>query len=194
MRRNAYIKFIAIPLASLFLVGCATTAAVIQGSPNFLKVGSLDSKLAGHSFYMAVGEVNIYRHRAFGGLAPTGESAESGVAIEVDKSNGRVKRLVTLQASSDAQSMTTSGFGGATTTVTNDTRYVLAPLEGGVSVIDLHPYSSWLGAIKALRTAAKQIGRSGNFPAESQSSSTTTVVVPPFFGWMWFGDGRHGHH
>lgn len=174
-----------VPFVALALAGCATTASVIQGSPNYLKVGSVDSKLAGHSFYMAVGNVNIYRHRAFGGVAPTGKSAESGVAVEVDKSTGRVLELVTLEAIPDEQSSTTSAFSAVTTTVTKNTGYVLAPLRGGISVIDIHHYSSWLDALKALRKAARQIGRSGNFPATGGGSSSTTVIVPPFFGGMW---------
>lgn len=191
MNRNAYMKILAVPFAALVLAGCATTASVIQGSPNFLRVGSIDSGLAGHAFYMAVGNVNIYRHRAFGGVAPTGKSAESGVALEVDKSTGRILQMVTLQTSPNQESSTSSAFNTVTTTVTNSTSYVLGSLEGGISVIDIHSYASWLDALKALRTAAKQIGRSGNFPAASGGSSSTTVIIPPFFPGMWLGPWHH---
>lgn len=193
MNRKTYLKLLAIPLAALVLAGCATTASVIQGSPNFLKVGSTDSTLAGHSFYMAIGNINLYRHRAFGGVAPTGQSAESGVAVQVDKSTGRVLQMVTLQAAPDEQSSTTSELNTVTTTTTQSTGYVLAPLEGGMSVIDIHHYSSWLDALKALRTAAHQIGRSGNFAVTGGGSSSTTVIVPPFFGGIWFGPWHHFH-
>lgn len=168
------------------LVGCATMEAVVEGSPNYLKVGSVDANLSGHRFYMAIGSVNLYRRGSFGGVTPTGEVVESPAAIETDLDTGKVLRIVTLQPVAQRTSSTSSTFGAVTTTTTTSQRYELGALVGGISVIDIHHYDTWLDALEALRTAMEQIGASGNFRVESLGTVSSTIVVPPvYFRFRW---------
>ncbi len=188
-------KLYLVPVIALILAGCVTTENVLRSSPNYLEVGTVDGKLAGQRFYMAIGNVNLYRHRAFGGVTPTGETSESPAAIEVDSLTGEVLRIVTLQPVAERTSTTSSTFSTVTTTTTTKQRYELGALVGGISIIDIHPYASWLDALKALREAAKQMGASGNFRVESLGTVSSTAVTPPvYFHFRWGPDHfRHYH-
>ena len=178
--------------ASLLFAGCATLPRITDGSPNYLAKGMVKENLRGHSFYMAIGDVNLYRGRVFGGYAPTGRTRESPVAIQVNAASGQIERIVTLQPY--IQETSTSAVGpflwGSIVTI-NKTAYRLGDLIGGVSIIDIHPYPEWLAALKAMHSAVGDLGASGNFvaPAASSVATTYTYVPPPpvhfWFFWNW---------
>lgn len=181
-----------LPPLFLLLAGCATVPRIVQGSPNYLAVGAVRSNLVGNSYYMAIGDVNLYRPRAFGGIAPTGATGESAVAIQVDQTIGRVQRIVTLQPY--LQQQETAGAVG-TVIVTNTTRLRLANLIGGISLIDIHHYATWLAAVKAMRAADAALGTSGNFRPAPGSSVSVTVAAPPVYWWLPWPHRRpyYGH-
>lgn len=184
-------KVCLLPILCLILASCATSPAVLQGSPDYLTVGSVKSNLKGSDFYMAIGNVNLYRHRAFGGVTPTGRSAESAASLQVDRATGRVERIVTLQAVAKQITTTSTTLNTVTTIVENDRSYVLGELIGGISVIDIHPYPTWLDALTAMRKATDALGESGNFRVSTQNNVTTTILPPPFFGWFALPPPHH---
>lgn len=179
--------------AFLLLAGCATLPRITQDTPNYLAKGMVKENLKGESFYMAVGDVNLYRPRAFGGFAPTGRTIESPVAIQVNAASGLVDRVVTLQPYVQETSTTAVGpfLWGSVVTI-NRTAYRLGDLIGGISIIDIHPYPTWVDAVKAMHSAVRDLGTSGNFVAPAAGSvATTYTYVPPvrfWFFWNWHSD------
>lgn len=189
-------KIYGLPLVFLVLVGCATMPLIVADSPDYVAVGSVRSDLKGHSFYLAIGQVDLYRHRAFGGVASIGRVAESPAALRVDRATGKVERMVTLQEVAEQKTTTATSINSVTTIVHNKRSYVLGELIGGMSIIDVHPHSSWLESLAAMRKAAEDMGSSGNFRVSTDTSVSTTVFSPPIIRWFprrWhhFPDHRH---
>lgn len=182
-----------IPFVCLVLAGCATMPKIVRGSSNYLGVGSVKSSLKGNGFYLAIGEVDLYRHRAFGGVAPLGRTRESAAGLQVDSATGRVERIVTFQPVAEQSATTTTSGNTVTTTVETNRHYVIGDLIGGISVIDIHPYPSWLDVLAAMRKATSDLGGSGNFEVVPQATVSTAVVVPPPFHWSPWRWRHFGH-
>src|SRR5271169_1535017 len=103
-------------LAMLAIAGCATTPEITKGSSNFIQKGTVSAKLKDNDFYMAIGEVDLYRYGLFGNLVPSGQTVEIAVVIQADKDTGEALRIATMQentsgAAADSQNGVTLADG-----------------------------------------------------------------------------------
>ncbi len=184
-------KGIVVAFLVLALVGCATTAPLItKDSPNYIEKGSLSSELRGNSFYVAVGQVDLYRYDIFGNLNPVGTAVESAVAVEADKGSGEAKRLVTMQPVGPGVWEEDNVGWRNSVTVIGDRNYAIGDLVGGISVTDLQPYPTWLEALAALKKAIRQLnpfpGR--EYVITAEGFYPTLIIPPPIFfhRWWWW--------
>jgi hypothetical protein len=186
-------KGIVVAFLFLALVGCATTAPLItKDSPNYIEKGTVSSELKGKSFYVAVGQVDLYRYDLFGYLNPVGKAVESAAAIQADKETGEAKRLVTLQPVGPGIWEDAAVGWRNSVTVIGDRSYGVGDLVGGISVTDLQPYPTWLDALAALKKAIRQLDPfAGTQLIVTAERFYPTVIVPPpvFFPrhpWWWW--------
>ncbi len=176
------------------LAGCATTAQITQKgvarTGQYLAPGVVSDKLKGNSFYLAIGDVDLYRHNWVGKVVPTGQTAEAAVAVQVDSASGQVQRLVTLQPTAGAP---TDWLNAAA--VAGSGPYAVGDLVGGISVIDIQPHHTWLETLQALQTATRTL-ESAPVNAAARRYYYRIIAPPPafYFGWSWdFGYHRHFH-
>jgi hypothetical protein len=160
------------------LTGCATLSPQIaKSSADYLSVGVASDRLKGNTFYLVVGEVDLYRLKA-GTPVPTGRTAEAAVAVQADKETGLVQRLVTLQPAGRRASRLLNAAA-----VTGGVGYTPGDLVGGISAIDVQPQTTWLKALDAMRNAANLIAASATAP----NVVITGPIFPPPPYW-------HQHH
>ncbi len=180
-------------LLVLVMGGCATTSQITKGSPGYLAPGVVSEKLTGHSFYLAIGDVDLYRHNWVGKVVPTGQTAEAAVAVQVNSATGQVQKLVTLQPTVDASSdwMNAAAVAGGGP-------YAVGDLVGGVAVIDIQPHPTWLEALEALQKATTALGSTRANDAARRYYHSTVIIADPFFPppAFYFGWELHGrrHH
>jgi hypothetical protein len=173
-------------LAMLAIAGCATTPEITKGSSNYIQKGTVSAKLKDNDFYMAIGEVDLYRYGVFGNLKPSGQTVEIAVVIQADKDTGEALRIATMQSNtSGADAGSPNGV-----TVANGASYVLADLRGGISLIDIQPYPHWLDAIQAMRKAITDLSTYTTY-AGTDKGGTVVVAIAP--GWPWWGGGGYWH-
>ncbi len=173
--------------AALGLFGCATMPQVEKGASNFLQKGMLSAKLKGNEFYMAVGDVDLYRQGMFGNLKATGKTVETSVVIQADPDTGEALKIATLQSNDAAAASPSDLQNGAT--VANGASYVLADLRGGISVIDIQSFPRWLDAVQAMRDAIGKLSTANGGGVVTQTAVVT--VVPSFWWGGWMGFGGH---
>lgn len=186
---------LAVALA-MVLVGCASTPSIAKGSSNYLQKGMTSASLKGNEFYMAVGDVDLYDYSLFGGLQPSGKTAEIAVVIQADKDTGEALKIATMQTNPDASSYGSTYANGAA--VAPGSPYMLADLRGGISIIDVQPYPRWLDAVDAMKAAISKLSTYTNFGINGQGVLAPVIVPtigvsigPEFdFGWRW---GFHDH-
>src|SRR5271157_1456899 len=172
--------------ATLVIAGCATAPEINKGSPNFIQKGTVSAKLKDNDFYMAIGEVDLYRYGLFGDLAPSGQTVEIAVVIQADKDTGEALRIATMQANtSGAAADSQNGV-----TLADGANYVLADLRGGISVIDIQPYPHWLDAIQAMRKAITDLSTYTTFTGSDQHGFVVVAIAPQ---WHWRGGGGFWH-
>ena len=160
---------------ALVVIGCASAPKTIAGSSEFLQKGMASPRLKGNEFYMVIGEVELYSEGFFGGLSPTGKTAEIAAVIQSDEDTGEILRIATARP------------GGP---VSGDSD--LADLRGGISIIDAQPYPRWLDAIGAMRDAFAKLDPQVDFIASDKGRAAPDFAVVGV-GWGW---GRPGffHH
>jgi hypothetical protein len=177
-------------LLLIVLEGCATTSQITKGSAEYLAPGVVDEKLKGHNFYLAIGDVDLYRHNWVGKVVPTGHTAEAAAAVQVNSATGQVQKLVTLQPTIDAPSDWLNAAA-----VAGGGPYAVGDLVGGMAVIDIQPHATWLETLEARQKATKTLESADvNAAARRWYHPTVIVTEPPafFFGWHW--DFHHHHH
>lgn len=158
---------------SLVLFGAWSATAYAQSYTGYLQVGSVVGELAGHRFYVATGEVHLYRVGYLGNQSDTGQQVESAAAVRVDSATGRVLKIVTLQPNGSGGSGTGSSAENSAT-VAGGQEYVVSDLLGGIQVSDIEPYGTWLDAIQAMKQAIVQLNAVGQF---SPGGNIPPVVV-----------------
>ncbi len=182
-----------IPLLLLaVMAGCATTAQITRGSTDYISVGTVSEKLRGHDFYLAIGDVDLYRHNWVGKTVPTGHTAEAAVAVQVNGGTGQVQKLVTLQPAAGAP---TDWMNAAA--VAGSGPYAVGDLVGGVSVIDIQPHATWLETLQELQKATTTLQSSAANAAARRWYHTTVIVADPFprpFFFFEFEHHRRWHH
>jgi hypothetical protein len=172
--------------AVLAIFGCATMPQINKTSPNYIQKGTVSAKLKDNDFYMAIGEVDLYRDDVFGNLNPSGQTVEIAVVIQADKDTGEALRIATMQSNSSGA----AGDSQNGVTLANGANYVLADLRGGISVIDIQPYPRWLDAIQAMRKAITDLSTYTTF-ADSDQRGVVVVDVAPQWSWRFGGGYRH---
>jgi hypothetical protein len=179
-------------LAALVLAGCATMPQVAKGSTNYLQTGMASPRLRGNEFYMAIGEVDLYKYGFFGNLKPSGKTVEIAVVIQADKDSGQALKIATMQTNSERSESGTDYENGVA--VANGSPYVLSDLRGGMSVIDVQPFPRWLDAIDAMRGAIAKLSTYTNFAVTDRDQLAPVVAVD--IGWRWgfwgWGPGWRG--
>jgi hypothetical protein len=183
-------KGFVVPFFLMALLGCATTTPLItKDSPNYIEKGTVSSELKGSSFFVAVGQVDLYRYDLFGYLDPVGKAVESAVAIQADKDSGEARRLVTMQpVGAGVWEGPDVGWRNSVTVIA-DRRFAVGDLVGGISVTDLQPYPTWLEALAALKKAIQQLDpfAGGRYIITTERFYPTLIVPPVFFErhWWW---------
>jgi len=172
--------------AVLAIVGCATMPQITKSSPNYIQKGTVSAKLRDNDFYMAIGEVDLYRSDMFGNLNPSGQTVEIAVVIQADKDTGEALRIATMQSNSSS----TGDDSQNGVTLANGANYVLADLRGGMSVIDIQPYPHWLDAIQAMRKAITDLSTYTTF-ADSDQRGVFVVAIAPEWSWRFGGGYWH---
>ena len=170
-------------LVALAAIGCATMPKIAKGSTAYLQAGMTSPKLEGNEFYMAVGEVDLYRYGLFGNLEPSGKTVEIAAVIQADKATGQAIKIATLQYNADRGARGSDFVNGAA--VANGAPYVLDDLRGGISVIDLQPYPRWLDAIDAMRAAIGKLGTYTSFVATDGDQLAPVVAFAVDIGPRW---------
>ena len=169
-------KRYAVSILLPILFGAAALPLFAQSSLGYLEQGMVSAQLSGHSYYVAMGEVNLYRVGFLGSQASTGQTVESAAAIRVDKNTGKIERIVTLQP--NVRGTQTSGHSAQdnSATAAGSARYVIGDLIGGITVADIEPYGTWLDALRAMRQAITELRVVGQFPGPAQQDASQ---VPP---------------
>ncbi len=159
-------KMISLVFAAVVLAGCASMPVVSTRPSNFLDVGVVYSKFAGNTFYMATGQVDLYKYGFWGDLQKTGKKIDMAVVIQADPDTGQVQRIATLQP---------DGVTG---------QYV-GDLKGGILLTDYQPYPHWLDAIASMEAAVNKLNPvSANYGSVTQTNGTVVfVAAPPVWGW-----------
>ncbi len=167
------------------LVGCASAPSIAKGSSNYLQKGMTSASLKGNDFYMAIGDVDLYGYGLFGGMQPSGKTAEIAVVIQADKDSGEALKIATMQTNQDASANGSDYANGAA--VASGSPYVLADLHGGISIIDIQPYARWLDAVSAMKDAIAKLSTYTNYGVNDQGILAPVVVtgVGVDFGWGW---------
>jgi hypothetical protein len=181
MNRLVY-KALLTMCAMLAIVGCATMPEITKGSSNYIQKGTVSAKLKDNDFYMAIGEVDLYRYGLFGNLKPSGQTVEIAVVIQADRDTGEAVRIATMQSNNSG-----ADAGSPNGVTANGASYVLADLRGGISLIDIQPYPRWLDAIQAMRNAITQLSTYTTFAGGDQHGLVVVAVAPRWP--LWFGGG-----
>lgn len=176
MKRCAFSVLFAI------LFGAAALPLFAHSFAGYLREGTVNEQLAGHSYYVAMGEVSLYRVGFLGSQAATGQTVESAVAVRVDKTTGRVERIVTLQPNTYGTTVSGASAPENTATVAGTPQYVIGDLIGGITVADIEPYGTWLDALRAMKQAITELRAVGQFPAPGQQDLTGSQVPPVVVG------------
>ena len=176
-------------LLILVMAGCATTSQITKGSAEYLAPGVVSEKLKGHGFYLAIGDVDLYRHNWAGKVVPTGHTAEAAVAVQVNGATGQVQKLVTLQPTVDAPADWLNAAA-----VAAGGPYAVGDLVGGVAVIDIQPHPTWLETLEALQKATTTLQSSAANAAARRYYHPTVIVADPFFPPPTFYFGWEFHH
>ncbi len=164
----------------VILFGAAAIPLLAGSFAGYVKQGTVSPELAGHSFYVAIGEVSLYRVGFLGSQASTGQTAESAAAVRVDKRTGRVERIVTLQP--NVYGASGSSNTENTAIATGSPQYVIGDLLGGMNVADIEPYGTWLDALRAMRQAISELRAVGQFAGTGQPASASSQVPPVVVG------------
>lgn len=188
-------KAMAPTITALIFLGCASTPQVAKGSSDFLKAGMASAKIKGNEFYMAIGEVDLYKYGLFGNLKPSGKSVEIAVVIQADKDTGEVLKIATMQTNSERSDNGANYENGVA--VVNGSPYAISDLRGGISVIDLQSYPRWLDAIDAMRDAIAKLGTYANFAVTDRDQLAPVVAIDMGIGWYngfdWGPGWGRGH-
>jgi hypothetical protein len=161
-------KAISALLAAVVLTGCASLPQEAPKPSNFLDVGTVYSKFTGNTFYMATGQVDLYKYGFWGDLQKTGKKIDMAVAIQADPATGEVQRIATLQP---------DGVTG---------QYV-GDLKGGILLTDFQAYPHWIDAVTQMEAAVNKLNPvSANYGSVTQTNGTVVFVAgPPYWGWGW---------
>ncbi len=152
---------------ALVLAGCASMPVATTRPSNFLDVGVVYPKLSGNTFYMATGQVDLYKYGLWGDLKKTGKKIDMAVAIQADPGTGQVQRIATLQP---------DGVTG---------QYV-GELKGGILLTDFQPYPHWLDAVSAMEEAVSKLNPvEAGYGSVSQNNGTVVFVAGPPVFWGW---------
>jgi len=159
-------KTIYLVFAAVVLAGCASMPVASTRPSNFLDVGAVYSKFTGNTFYMATGQVDLYKYGFWGDLQKTGKKIDMAVAIQADPDSGQVQRIATLQP---------DGVTG---------QYV-GELKGGILLTDFQPYPHWLDAVSAMEAAVSKLNPvSASYGSVTQSNGAVVFVSSPPV-WLW---------
>jgi len=176
MKRRAFSVLFAI------LIGVTPLPLFAHSFVGYLKQGMVSGQLAGHSYYVAMGEVSLYRVGFLGSQASTGQTVESAAAVRVDKTTGKVERIVTLQPNSYGTTASGASAPENTATATGAPQYVIGDLIGGIAVADIQPYGTWLDALRAMKQAITELRAVGQFQGSGQQNLTSSQVPPVVVG------------
>jgi hypothetical protein len=159
-------KTLGLILGAVILAGCASLPPETPHPSNFLDVGTVYPKFAGNTFYMATGQVELYKYGFWGDLQKTGKKIDMAVAIQADPDTGQVRRIATLQP---------DGITG---------QYV-GELKGGILLTDYQSYPHWLDAIAGMEAAVNKLNPvSAHYGSVRQTNGTVVfVAAPPVWGW-----------
>jgi hypothetical protein len=171
-------------LAALVLANCATAPQVIRGSSNYLEKGMTSPMVKGGEFYMATGQVDLYKYDLWGTLKPSGKTVDIAVVIQADAGTGQVLRIATLQPRDPDLPANSSGYENGAVVLGNSP-YLIGDLRGGISITDIQPYPRWLDAIDAMRKAIADLGTYTNFASVSGQYVSAVSEPPVFIWWDW---------
>ena len=167
-------KTLSVVLFAVLFAGCASTPAAVHPS-NFLDVGAVYPKFKGNTFYMATGQVELYKYGFWGNLEKTGRTIDMAVAIQADPDTGEVQRIAALQPTD-----TYNGIAGRA-------GYSVSDLKGGILLTDFQPYPHWLDAITSMEAAIEKLNPAvPDYGTAAQSNGTVVFIAgPPVYGWGW---------
>jgi hypothetical protein len=190
-------------VALLALGGCATMPQIRRGSANYLEKGMVSAKAKGNSFYMALGQVDLYDYGMFGKLRPTGKTVDIATVIRADPDTGEVLRIATLQPQDrDTAGASPSSYQNGVA-VTNGSSFTLGDLKGGIDVTDMQAYPHWLDAIEAMRKAIGDLSTYTRYVVDDGHYLYPVAAEPRFslgiglgfgWGWGWGERERFPHH
>jgi len=127
------------------IVSCASISTT---SDMYIEKGKQVEKLKGNSFYAALGKVNLYLM----GFIPAG-TANTAVAIQVNKDTGAVLQIVTVQPAGRDVLATNSQTGAV---VYGKWRYKMDDLIGGIVVVEFYKMETWSDALDFTSQNAKR--------------------------------------
>jgi hypothetical protein len=173
-------KTLALILLAVLFVGCASMPEETHPS-NFLDVGKIYPKFRGNTFYMATGQVELYKYGFWGNLEKTGRTIDMAVAIQADPDSGEVQRIAALQP--------TDAYNG----IIGRAGYSVSDLKGGILLTDFQPYPHWLDAITSMEAAVDKLNPAmPDYGTVAQSNGTVVFIEgPPVYAWGW---GWRYHH
>lgn len=161
----------------VILTGCASTPPMARPA-NFLDVGTTYPRFQGNSFYMATGQVELYKYGLWGTLEKTGKLIDMAVAVQVDPASGTVQRIAALQP--------TDAYYG----VAGRAGYSVGELTGGLLLTDFQPYPHWLDAVDAMEAAVEKLNPAApDYGTAAQANGTVVFIAPPpaplYYDWGW---------
>jgi hypothetical protein len=188
------VKLIVVGLLGGWLLSCASTPEITRGSANFIKIGTVSAKLRGNSFYVALGQANLYKAGLFGVWHPTGQAVDIAVAIQADPDTGEVERIVTVQSKNRGLEGGDPEDWQNNATVAIRSAYSIGDLRGGFSITDLQPYPKWLDALDAMQQDLVKLNAvvASTYHEDSSPTVTTEVIVDDHPWFPRFGGGWHG--
>jgi hypothetical protein len=148
------------------------------------------AKVKGNEFYMAIGQVDLYKYGFWGNLKPSGKKVDIAVVIQADADTGQILRIATLQPQDSEGSGRSSRYENGVA-VNNGSPFGLGDLRGGISVTDIQSYPRWLDALDAMKKAIADLSTYTNYASDTGNGRYIVAVEPVIgfrFGWGW---GRH---
>jgi hypothetical protein len=182
-------------LAASSLAGCATAPHVGKGATNYLEKGMASAKFKGNEFYMAIGQVDLYKYGFWGNLKPSGKTVDIAVVIQADADTGQILRIATLQPQDPDETSRPSSYENGVA-VTNGSPFALGDLRGGISITDVQSYPRWLDALDAMRKAINDLSTYTSYASDGQHYIVAVEPTVSFrFGWWgWGRPFRHSHY
>jgi hypothetical protein len=192
--------FFGVLIAAAGLAGCASLPPrVARGSSNYLEKGMISERTKGGEFYMAIGQVDVYRYNFLGNPVPSGKTVDLAVVIQADKDSGQVQRIATLQPRNPDDSGSPLNYENGVT-LNGDSPYILGDLRGGISITDIQAYPRWLDALNAMRKAIADLGTYTNYDLDERHYLVAVEPEPRvdfLFGFWWphyYGYHHRYHH